>query len=227
MSTNRSQIRTKFTQEMRTDTSNKIWTTTILNDLFSQAYLQVQKDGFFQWDENQGGSQSITFVAGTREYSFSPDDVGKIHVVILSNGSEIFPSSFETIIRDNPLSTRGTPTVYYVRAGKIGFDAVPDATVASATVYYNYKLAAPTNDSTNIDLDDSLVPLIVKYMAYLAWSQPGGNSSKAQEKLDQYQQRLGDLLGSNQLQALQTVFIGVPRRRTGNYNPKALNLGRR
>ena len=222
MATNRSQVRTKFTQEMRTDTSNKIWTPTIINDLFSQAYLQIQKDGFFQWDENQGGSQTVTFLNGTREYSFSPDTVGKINVVLLSDGTELTPTDFETVIRRNPTSTTGTPDVYYIRAGRIGFDPVPNASVATATVYHNYKLAAPTDDVTNLTLDDSLVPLIVKYMAYLAWCQPGGNSLKAQEKLQQYQDRLNDLLSSNQLTALQTVFIGVPRRGTGRSNPKAL-----
>ena len=227
MATNRAQVRTKFTQEMRTDTSNKIWTATIINDLFSQAYLQVQKDGFFQWDANQGGSQTVTFVNGTREYSFSPTTVGKVNVVILSDGTELYPTSFETVIRDNPLSSTGTPNVYYLRAGRIGFDPVPNASVATATVYHNYKLAAPTDDVTSLTLDDSLVPCIVKYMAYLAWCQPGGNNLKAQEKLQQYQERLADLLSSNQLEALQTVFIGVPRRNNGHNNPKALYFGRR
>lgn len=227
MATNRSQVRTKFTQEMRTDTSNQIWTATIINDLFSQAYLQVQKDGFFQWDENQGGSQNITLVNGTRQYAFNPDDVGKVNVVLLSDGTELFPTDFETVIRNNPSSTTGTPSVYYTRAGQIGFDPVPNAAISSAAVYYNYKLAAPSNDGTDLDLDDSLVPCIVKYMAYLAWCQPGGNTVKAQEKLAQYQDRISDLLLSNQFTALQTVFTGVPRRGMGRNNPKALYFGRR
>lgn len=215
MATNRSQLRTKFRQEMRTDTSGKIWTDTIVNDLFTRAHLKFQRDGQFNWPENQGDSDTISLVAGTREYAYATD-LGRMEFLMLGT-NKLKDSDFETVTRKNPNNNQGKPFYYYLRGANIGFEPVPDGNDSSVTMYYRGIVSPPTDDTTNLTLRDDYVPAIVKYMAFLAWSQPSGNPQRAASKLGEYGIEIKTLRDAFQIRDNAVLNYKV-QRSTNNYS---------
>jgi len=60
MATTRSQLRADVRTELKKDPNGKIWSNPELNNYINKAYLKVQKDGNFQWRENQANTTFST-----------------------------------------------------------------------------------------------------------------------------------------------------------------------
>lgn len=188
--------------ELKTDPNGKIWDSDTVDAYINDAYFQVQSDGLFAWPGCENGSGTITTVAGTQEADL-PSLFGQVELV-LNSSTELFPDDFKNVKIRNPLNVQGTPTYYYIRGTKMGFDPVPSSAL-SITVYFRKILAALATSSTEMGLTDDFAPAIVKYAAYLAWSSPRGNIQEAEYKITDYQRELTKLRNAYQLRDLTAI----------------------
>lgn len=212
MSTTLSDLRSKLRAEMKTDPSGKIWGDSQITDFANQAYLQIQVDGQFNWPANQGTSGIVSLTQGTREYSL-PSDFGRLELAMLST-TKLWEIDFTDAILRNPTSSQSTPSTYYIRASNMGFDPVPSGT-ATVTLYYRKVLTSLSADADLIAFPDSFAPVMVQYMAYLAWNGPRGNADGAAKHLATYDEGLSRLFGTYQLR--DTASLQYKTRR-GNYS---------
>jgi len=221
---NRGDLRTQLRDELKTDPNGKIWRDRELNRFLTRAWNKVQSDMQYGFDENEVIIGTITTVSLQEEYTL-PSNFGEMLNVKDQNSwtlDEITKRDLERRTNNTDAENTGQPTVYYLRAAKIGFWPIP-IDVRTIEILYNAILTFPTDDTTalditNLDLDFALV----KYSAYLAWSSLRGNRRTALDKLEDYKDVLKDLK-FRYLFKSRSMNMRTQKTTDNYYNPRGLN----
>ena len=162
----RAQLRSKLRTELKIDPNGKVWSDPTLNQFINSAYFQLQKDGSFNWRENDG-NYSFSLTSGTQEYSLP---TGFIRTdLVRYNGTELTSTSKVALKRQYSSFASGTPSKYYLNGGYIGLDVVPNVT-GTLDIDYRKQLTAFTADADVSSFPETMDNAMVKYGAYLAWS---------------------------------------------------------
>jgi hypothetical protein len=212
-------LRTDLRNELFTDPNGKIWKDALLNDYINQAYLRVESDGQFLWDENEHATVSAFTVSGTAEYDL-PTNLVRTQCVKF-NGIELEQVTKSELFKRYPSETYGTPYCYYIRANKIGFYPTPNL-VGTYELLFLSKADVLDEDTDEIIYPDDFARAIVKYASYLAWSSPRGNRQTAEEKLVDYTRIIQMLISSYQTK--EQFDYRVRRNYRNSFNPKGINL---
>lgn len=189
MATTRAQLRADVRTELKKDPNGKIWSDSALNSYINKAYLKVQKDGNFQWRENQANT-TVSTVVWTQEYAL-PTDLGKIQLVRYQ-GTNLINTTKVILKRQYSSFVSGTPSKYYLFWANIGVDVLPDA-VGTIDIDYLKRLASFTADTDESGFNDDFDMAIVKYAAFLAWSSIDGKQNTATAQFNEYKLELDNL----------------------------------
>jgi len=211
MSSTRAELRADLRTELKKDPNAKIWTNDTLNNYLKQANLKVQKDGNFQWRENQANTTFST-VVWTQEYLL-PTDLGKIQLVRY-NTDVLIKTTKVWLKRTQNNFVAWIPSKYYIFWNNIGFDTIPNTTW---TIDFDYvkRLTFPTDDTTTIDFNDDFDAALVKYAAFLAWSTISQMSGIAAAKIQEYQLELDTLYSTYIFDDLNDLVYWLQRRNKG------------
>jgi len=146
--------------------------------LLNSAYKHMQADGTFQWEEC---SANTTLSAG-QEVSL-PTDFVRLELVKAGDTVLATSSKVDMVASNTDFTISGKPSAYYIRGNYIGFDKTSNVAIE---IYYRKSLPtlSVTQDS---ELPEKFDDAIVKYAAYLAWSQIRQNSDEAALKLQGYE----------------------------------------
>ena len=175
--------------ELKKDPNAKIWSDAALNWYLKSANLKLQKDGNFQWSENDWNTTFST-VSGTQEYTL-PTDLGKIQLVRY-NGTNLLKTTKTILKREYANFVSWTPSKYYTFGANIWFDVLPNG-IWTIDLDYLARVAYPTDDTTETGFPDDFDTALVKYAAFLAWSSIDGKQSTASGQLQEYQLELDTL----------------------------------
>ena len=194
MATTLLELRTKLREEIKIDPSGDIFDDNQLDDYINQAYFRFQKDGNFQWSENEKTtSPNITVVAGTQEYD-KPTDLVKTQLVRF-NGETLKLTDKLKIKSTEQTFTSGKTGFYYLRGNKIGLYPIPTSG-GELEIDYLGSLDRLSEDSDEIAFTQQNVQVLLKYAAYLVWSNPRGDEGTAASKLADYQNELSTLISA-------------------------------
>lgn len=154
---------------MKVDPNDKIWQNASKTNAVNSAYLAIQSDGNFNWDENVT-TGTFNTVSGVQEYAYTtylPNFVRADLVQFTSDAGNISPANKKYALM-NVNTGNAKPSNYYFFSRKIGFYPVPDGAY-SVTVLYRQKL--PDMSSTvDCAFDSAFDDAIAKYAAYNIWS---------------------------------------------------------
>lgn len=178
----RSDLRADVRTELKKDPNGNIWNDPTLNGYINKAYAKMQKDGNFQWRENQADYQFNT-VVWTQQYAL-PSDFGKITLARYS-GTNLIKTTKTMLKREYSSFVSGTPSKYYLYWAFIWFDVLPNGT-GEIDMDYAKKNAWFTADTDESAYWDDFDTAIVKYAAFLAWSSIDGKQQTANVKLSEY-----------------------------------------
>lgn len=209
MATNRGELRTDVRTELKKDPNGRIWSDATLNGYIDKAYLKVQKDGNFQWRENQANTTFST-VSGTQEYTL-PTDLGKIQLIRF-NGTNLLKTTKVQLKREQNTFVAWTPSQYYVFGANVWFDVIPNV-VGTIDFDYVKRLAALSTDSTESAFDTDFDVAIVKYAAFLAWSSIDGKQWAASSKLQEYGIEIDSLISTYIFDDINDLTFGLQKRR--------------
>ena len=114
MATTLATLRSNLRTELKIDTKKNVWTDDTLDGYINDAYMQVQKDGDYDWRQNIGITQTLTIVGGTAEYAL-PADFVRITLVMFDGFTlrEITKERARQADGKN-FPTTTTPNKYYV-----------------------------------------------------------------------------------------------------------------
>lgn len=186
MASTRAELRSQLRTEIKIDPNGKIWNDSTLNIYINRAYLQIQKDGNFDWQENDANT---SYTPAAQETAL-PSDFWKVKLVRY-NWTELWKTTKIQLKREYQTFVSWTPDRYYLYSNKLWTDVI----VTSWTIDLEYK---KINAKFTADTDESAYPddfdiAITKYGAYLAWSSPRGNTQTASSKLQEYRLELDTL----------------------------------
>lgn len=201
--------------EIKTDPNKKIWSDDLWTYYINQAIRQIEKDGGYDWDVNDGYNE-LSLIGGIQEYDL-PSDFVKLENVYIDT-SVLSQTNKNYVLSLGTATSR--PNQYYIRGSKIGFYSVPDSSY-TAKMLYKRKTTSLSSANPNLEFDDDFGVAIVKYSAYLAWSSPRSGYNDAQTKLNDYKMALEALFASkiNTSNANLTFSQGVG---AGSYNDKVV-----
>ena len=205
----RSELRTQLKDEIKKDPNGKIWSNDVLDRFINQGYFKFQKDGNFQWRENEGNTTfTLTWV---QEYAI-PTDYGKTNLVRY-NGTTLYKTSKLRLKREYTSFVWGTPSKYYTYGAFIGFDVIPNV---SGTIDWDYqkinKLAAA--DGTESDYDTDFDNAIVLYATFRAFSTIPELAGVARAKFQEYEIERDNLYSSYIFDDTSDLHFTVPRGRS-------------
>jgi len=168
----------KFNTEMRTNPNQGVWSQEISEQLINSAYKHVQADGTYQWEE----CSEDTTLSPAQEITL-PTDFVRLELVKAGDTVLATSNKVDMVAANTVFTDVGKPSAYYTRGGVIGFDKTPNISIE---IYYRKKLAdlSSTQDS---ELPEQFDDAIVKYAAYLGWSQIRRNDEEAAIKLNSYE----------------------------------------
>lgn len=176
-------LKTKLRSYLKCDPNDKIWNETQKDDYLNNAYFQIQKDGNFDWPENQADLYSFVTTGGTETYAM-PTNFMRLDLVQLVNGSNDMGTTTKRDVVRRGLTSNGQPSQYYIWGNLMGFYPIPD-TGYTVKVLYKKRLPTMTSEVDSAfptDFDDP----IVRYAAYQIWSTTK-NTSKAAQALQDYE----------------------------------------
>lgn len=189
MASTRAEQRADLRTELKKDPNGKIWSDSALNGYLKSANLKIQKDGNFQWRENQGNTTFST-VVWTQEYTL-PTDLGKVQLVRY-NGTNLLNTTKVILKREYANFVSWTPSKYYLFGSNIWFDVLPNGTW-TIDLDYQARVTYPTDDTTETWFPEDYDIAIVKYAAFLAWSSIDGKQNTASAQLQEYTLELDTL----------------------------------
>jgi len=172
----------KFNNDVRINKSFKLWTSDVVTEFINQAYFQVQKDGNFDWSQNQA-SAVLSFSNNEADV---PSDFITVNLVKAGDVTLERGDKLEMVDRNIDLTAVGSPSKYYLYGGKIGLDKVPNSTV---TIYYRKQLPDLTS-VVNSELPARFDKAIVKYAAYLGFSTYLPNDQRGELRLRDYEMQI-------------------------------------
>lgn len=177
-------LRSKFNTDVKINKSFQLWPQSVVDDYLNQAYYQVQKDGNFEWAENQT-SAVLSFT--TNEASL-PADFMTLDLVKVDNSTPTMSNKIDLLKVNTDFTQTGSPAYYYLYGGNLGFDKIPNGTV---TIYYKKQLAdMDSTTPTNSEFPSRFDLAIVKYAAYLAFSTYLPNDPRGASRLADYEKEI-------------------------------------
>lgn len=210
-------LRTKLNRELKIDPNNKIWSLEEKDQAINDAYDQIQRDGEYNWRENQT-STTVSLVANTQEYNL-PSDFVRLEAIIIDN----YPMHKKNYVDVQRLSNTSAskPSEYYLYGSKYGFYPKPDSTY---TINFIYRKSLPTITSlVDSTFSDSYDRAIAKYAAFIIFSTTRGNEGVANTKLNDYEREINRLRLKYQLQDHSNLSFQFSRHdKSNNQSDKAL-----
>lgn len=213
------EIKTKLRNYLKCDPNDKIWAESQKDEYLNNAYFHIQKDGNFNWPENQAAPATLTLTSGTATTSL-PTGFIRVDLVQLTGiNNELGVTSKREVMRRGTVSN-SQPSQYYIYGGVIGFFPTPD-TGYTASMLYRKRLTTMTSAvdcAFPTDFDDALV----KYAAYQIWSTTK-NTSKAAQALQDYKMILDTLKMGYQVQDTHDFNFAYQKFNGSRYNsPRSL-----
>ena len=175
-----STLRSKFNNDVSINKSFQQWNSSLVDQFLNQAYYQVQKDGNFDWSENETSS-TLTYTSNEADL---PSDFMVLSIVKAGTSTLSSTNKLSLVNNNADLTNTGSPSQYYLYGGKLGLDKVPTPAV---TIYYKKQLPDMT-DVVDSSFPDRFDTAIVKYAAYLAFSTYLPSDPRGQIRLQDYQQ---------------------------------------
>ena len=208
MASTRADLRSDLRTELKKDPNGKIWGDPSLNWYLKTAYIKFQKDGNYEWRENDWNT---TYTPSAQETTL-PSDFGKV-VLVRYNWSELKKTDKITLKREVTEFQSWTPSRYYIYWSNIGTDTIPSA----GTVDLDYRSinAFPTDDTTEIAYWDDFDIAIIKYAAFLAWSSIDGKQNTAANELQEYELELSTLYSTYIFDDINDLTYRLQRRGSG------------
>jgi hypothetical protein len=204
---------------MKSDPKDKIWGADVKTSALNSAYFQIQKDGNFNWPQNQDTTTGST-TSGTQEYSLPSDFIRMDLVQFTDISGELQGYTKELTLRNGNTGT-GRPSNYYIWSQKLGFYPTPDS---GYTYRLMYRKRLPTMTSAvdsafPADFDDA----IVRYAAYILWSTTKVQG-KTTQALQDYKLFLDQLKNAYLYQDVKSLSFPYQRgiNRQYKYDPKVL-----
>lgn len=205
----RAELRADLRTELKKDPNAKIWSDDSLNNYLNKAYAKVQKDGNYQWRENQGNTTFST-VVWTQEYTL-PIDLWKIQL-LRYNGTVLLPTNKVSLKRQQANFVSGTPSQYYIFSANVWFDVLPSS-VWTIDFDYIKRLTKLTTDTQESEFNDDFDVAIIKYAAFLAWSTIDGKQQTSWAKLQEYNLELDTLYSTYIFDNVEDLTYWLQRRR--------------
>jgi hypothetical protein len=220
MATTLAQLVSKLRSELKIDPNDKIWSTDAKEEYVNSAYLQVQRDGQFNWRENQvEDDTTIQMVAGTEKYNL-PSDFVRLDYIQTRDNLFVLRASTLSKIRTRGNTGNSAPNEYFIYGNQIGFYPKPDKSYTTLILYR--KRLATLTDSQDSELPSDFDQAIIKYAAYLAWSSPRGNPQVAGQKLEDYKASMSRLRLTYLLQNSADLKFSYQVEALNNRSDKAL-----
>jgi len=203
----RADLRADVRTELKKDPNGKIWDDATINKYINKAYLKVQKDGNFQWRENQGNTTFPT-ESWVQEYVL-PTDLGKVQLVRF-NWTVLITTTKVLLKRQLSTFVSWTPSKYYLFWANIWFDVLPNV-VWTIDLDYQKRLAKFITDTQESAFNDDFDTAIVKYAAFLAWSSIDGKQQTAGVELDEYKLEIDTLVSTYIFDDINDLHFGLQR----------------
>lgn len=162
-----SALRSRARTELKIDPNGRVWSDATLNQNINQAVLQIQQDGDYNWDFNDG-DYSVPTVASTATYALPSDFVRIEYGSIKWNENPLDPKDYRTLFRNYDLTQEGTVGWYYLRGSNIGLYPIPD-NAQTLTYLYRAKLATMSSDTDDSGMPDAFDEAICAYAEFLCW----------------------------------------------------------
>lgn len=205
--------------ELKIDPNDKVWSQSLKEDYINEAYLQIQRDGEFNWRENQEELSTFPITGGTEKYDL-PSDFIRLDFIQLTDSITNLRSIDLATVRTRGTDGQSEPSEYFIYGNEIGFYPIPDT---SYNILMLYRKRLPTlTDSQDSQLPADFDQAIVKYASYLAWSAPRGNEGVAQSKLQDYEASVRRLRLAYIMQDSYNLKFGYQRSTVQNRSDKAL-----
>tara|TARA_R100001530_G_C4320833_1_gene155734 strand:- start:3410 stop:4060 length:651 start_codon:yes stop_codon:yes gene_type:complete len=160
-------LRTKCRDEfVKIDPNSKVWSADVLDSYINRGYTQTQKDGNYQWRENQA-STTATSVSGTQEYSL-PSDFIRLKL-LRYNGDQLEKVDYMSLLIENSTMPTGKPYQYYLYGGNYGLYPTPND-AQTIDIYYLKLLPTITTSQASAlpDPFDDAICEFAKYAAFLS-----------------------------------------------------------
>jgi len=204
----------KFNSEVKINKNDRVWNSANKAQLINSATIQLQKDNGFSWRENTADSNSITIVSGTQEYDLPSDFI--MSTLVRYGTQPLKKTEKRAIDISQQASSSGTPSYYYIRGTKIGLHPIPSQ---GGTLTLDYQKRLPTITSSQDssfpeDFDDA----VIKYAAYLAFSNYRPKYQDADRKLNDYRFALNTLLSAYGLYDMADLNFGYQRVDMSHFN---------
>ena len=223
MASTRAELRADVRTELKKDPNGKIWNDPTLDRYIDKAYLKVQKDGNFQWRENQANTTFST-VIGTQEYALATD-LGKIQLVRF-NWSVVYKTTLVQLKKEQSTFVNGQPSRYYLNWNNIGFDVISNI-VGTVDFDYVKRLARFTADTDESAFWEDFDAAIVKYAAFLAWSAMDWKQQTAAVKEREYTLEIETLISSYLFDDTADLTYFLQKGTRGVTNSQTLDRGNR
>jgi len=207
MASTRAEQRADLRTELKKDPNGKIWNDVALNWYLKVANLKLQKDGNFQWRENQANTTFNT-VVWTQEYVL-PSDLWKVQLVRY-NGSDLYNTTKVILKRAYSNFVDWTPSQYYLYGNNIWFDVIPNWTWL-IDLDYQSRVPYPTDDTTQTGFPDDFDIAIIKYAAFLAWSSIDWKQATASSQLQEYQLEIDTLYNTYIFDTVEDLTFWMQR----------------
>jgi len=193
----------RLRQDITIDPNGGIFDDQQLINAINQALFRFQKDGGFAWSQNEKTPYTVSIVPGTQEYAI-PADLVKIQLVRL-DGEVLTKTDKLTLKSQSTSFNSGKPGMYYTRGGNIGLNLIP---TSGTTLEIDYlgMLDILENDADVIPFPDQHIQAILKYAAYLIWSNPRGDESTAAARYADYQNELATLMSAYSYDTANITF---------------------
>lgn len=215
------EIKSGLIEYLKCDPNDKIWSEAQKNSYINKAYLRVQKDGNFNWGENQADVTTITTATGTEFYNL-PSDFIRLDLVQLANVNWQLGTTNKKTVMMMGVGANSQPSQYYIYGNQIGFYPRPDN---AYTVNLLYRKRLPTmTSSVDCAFVSDFDEAIIKYAAYQIWSTTK-NSAKAGQAIEDYKMALDTLKMAYQVQDSQDFRFGYQKfnNRPANF-PRTLSF---
>lgn len=191
-----STLKSKLRNYLKCDPADKIWAETQKDEYINNAYFHVQKDGNFNWPENQADVYTFNTSVATATYSL-PTDFIRLDLVQITNINREMGVTTKREAMRRGTNVNSQPSQYYIFGGQLGFYPTPDATYPISLLYRKRlaTMTASVDCDFPVDFDDA----IIKYAAYQIWATTK-NSAKAAQALQDYKLVLDTLKVAFQVQ---------------------------
>lgn len=116
----------KLRNELKIDPNDKVWNQSTKEQYINDAYVQIQRDGEYNWRECQvEDNTSIAMVPGTEKYAL-PSDFTRLDYVQTVDNLFVLRATILSKVRTRGNTGNAAPNEYFIYGNNIGFYPIPD-----------------------------------------------------------------------------------------------------